>query len=296
MLYHWLNLVALCWLGAVATAAETYKNDPNVFELTPATFDQVVHGSNYTTVVKFYAPWCGYCKQMHPGYSKLGKFVTQEGQYAAQVAAVNCDVDSNKQLCAHYRIQGFPSILVFRPPKYDGNSVSSSRHTSETYQGERSFKAILNMITSRLKNYVKKFKLGGEALPKWLAEVPSADEEGKVLIISKSSSLSPLVKSLAIDFLGQVTIGVVTSKEPVESIQVGEEQVELPRSKVPMLVHFNGEKFQQYSGKLNNKEEMSKWIVEVTGKTPREGPLSKLGKRLYKIRTGKKKAAKKDEL
>lgn len=287
MLCHFIGL--LLWLAAVI-AAGSYLRDPNVFELTPKTFDKVVHGLNYTTVVEFYAPWCGYCQKLHSSYSKLGKFVHDDSQYAINIAAVNCDDDVNRPLCAEYRIQGFPTVMVFRPPRYDGSSKKTdTRHISEVYQGERSFKAILNFVTSRLKNYVKKFKLDGSILPKWLAE--TLNEKPRVLLVTKNAQVSPLLKLLAIDYLERVDFGIVPAKQPVEKFTVGDEVVEIKEATLPMLVHYNTKTklFEKFPGaKLNDKTKIAQWVTKVTGQKPAEGSLLKLGKKLYKIRTGKK--------
>lgn len=284
---HWWLL--LHFVVGILAQGSTYKRDPRVYELTSKNFDQVVHGLNYTTVVEFYAPWCGYCQKLHPSYSKLGKFIHEDAQFAANVAAVNCDADINKQLCADYRIQGFPSLLVFRPPKYDGKDNKGKRHISEPYQGERSFKAILDFLTSRLKNYVKKFKLGGELLPKWLAEL---DKSPRVLLVSENTQISPLLKLVAIDFLGSVEVGLVPTKKEVSELQVGDDSVSINKASLPMLVYYDTSsgQFVKYPGKkVTNKEKITAWITKVTGVEPNEGALLKLGKKLYKIRTGKKK-------
>lgn len=286
MLYLVLQVFQLI---SLVIAAGTYQHDPHVYELTPKTFDKVVHGLNYTTVVEFYAPWCGYCQKLHSSYSKLGKFVHDDSQYAINIAAVNCDADVNRPLCAEYRIQGFPTVMVFRPPRYDGAKKTDKRHISEVYQGERSFKAILNFVTSRLKNYVKKFKLDGSILPKWLAEALEANP--RVLLVTKNANVSPLLKLLAIDYLDHVAFGIVAAKQPVTQFTVGDDVVEVEDASLPMLLHYNAKtkSFEKFPGtKLNDKTKITQWVTKVTGQKPAEGSLLKLGKKLYKIRTGKK--------
>ena len=126
----WIILLGLC----AVLAQNFYDASPHIIELTPKSFDKVVHRTNYTTVVEFYAPWCGYCKLLKNIMKKAAKNL--DG--IVQVASVNCDLAKNKQLCAQYRVEGFPTLMVFRPPKVDLNKQSDNRvklgnHASEVY-------------------------------------------------------------------------------------------------------------------------------------------------------------------
>lgn len=61
--------------------------------------------------VEFYAPWCGHCQRLAPEWKKTAANL----KGLVNVAAVDCDVEQNKGLCAMYEIQGFPTIKVFGP-------------------------------------------------------------------------------------------------------------------------------------------------------------------------------------
>lgn len=273
---------------AIARAqGDEYANDPNIFELTASNFDKVVHSSNYTTIVKFYAPWCGYCQQLKPIYKKLGKFISEDSKYSVNVAAVNCDKDYNKQLCSLYQVTGFPSLMVFRPPKYDSKKPQSKgRHAVETYNGTRSLKAMVSFLTSRIKNYVKKFpSLESNSLKKWLE---NETEMKKVLLVTSTVQLHPMYKSLAIDFLGSIKFGMVTTKS-LDDRKDSDSQVKIPEGELPMLLIYENGQFSKFeTSKLNDKSKITEWIIEESGIQPGEGPLSKLGKKFEKYRTGKK--------
>ncbi|KAK6456983.1 thioredoxin-like protein [Scheffersomyces xylosifermentans] len=294
-------LVSLQFFALVLARAQAdeYATDPNIYELTPSTFDKVVHKTNYTSIVKFYAPWCGYCQQLKPVFTKLGKLIHKDGQYAANVAAVNCDKEYNKPLCAKYQISGFPTLLVFRPPKHtDGQPLrKNEKHVNEVYNGERSLKAMASFLTSRLKNYSKRIPgFGSETFKSFVDE----DEDyGKFVLISKSQSVSPLFRSLAIDFLNSVKFGLISSKAlKGTTVTLEGQEVEIPKGEngeieIPSLLYINkssGEVLKyDRTPKLNDKLKISEWIVEVSKKTPSEGPLSKKEKKYYSsYRSGKK--------
>ncbi|CAK7903280.1 protein disulfide-isomerase Mpd1p [[Candida] anglica] len=292
------------FLQVVSFTVAGYANDPNVYELTPSNFDKVVRKTNYTTIVEFYAPWCGYCKQLEPIYKQLGKLVHQEGKYAVNVAAVDCDKDENKPLCSRYQVSGYPSLMVFRPPKYIvGDTKKPGRHVSETYNGERTLKAMWTFLQGRLKNYVKKFStLKADGVQQWLDETDSdVDSRKKVLLITQSKAISPTLKSLAIDFLADYKFAMATATDIKAvtglSFDINGKPVEIPvqeSDKLPLLITYNDEtgEFVKYPGTKkdkNNSKKISQWLVDQNnGKLPHEGQLSKKELKYYsKYRTGK---------
>lgn len=280
---------------------DMYKDDVNVYELTPSTFDKTVYGTNYTTMVKFYAPWCGYCRSLEPIYHKLGKYLNQDAKYSINIASVNCDKDTNKELCSRFRISGFPTILVFRPLKFDAVKNPKVSHAVETYNGERSLKPMVRFLTSRMKNYVRRIHgLGGDALLGWLA---GENGSHKVLLITTSYDVTPLYRSLALDFLGVLKFGLVSTKsldkEHEFEHSVNGKDIKLPLTQdegLPRLLLFDEtlDKIVKFEGKYKDKIAITQWIIENTGIKPTEGPLSQKEAKFFKnVRLGKKPSYKK---
>ncbi|CAL5987693.1 Protein_disulfide isomerase [Hexamita inflata] len=102
---------------------------------------QVIKLSNETfgnfskpTIVKFYAPWCGHCKELAPKYEELA---TLSEQLNVIVAEVDCTEEAD--ICSHENVEGFPTIKLF-----DGEKVFD-------YDGEREVPALSKWITDMQK-------------------------------------------------------------------------------------------------------------------------------------------------
>ncbi|KAI7841633.1 hypothetical protein COHA_004653 [Chlorella ohadii] len=139
-------------------------NDGPVRVLTAKTFDDEVFKSGKDTFIKFYAPWCGHCKNMQPAWEATGKELKvralqtstwvpdalsqiqklgDEGVVIAQFDATANDAPANPKLS----VRGFPT-LYFVTAKGD----------VYTYDGDRSKKDLLKFIAYRRTTEAGKFK------------------------------------------------------------------------------------------------------------------------------------------
>lgn len=304
-----------------AVSDSFYKSNGQILELNARNFDKVVHQSNYTTLVEFYAPWCGYCQKMKPVYEKAA----QRLDGIIQVAAVNCDLQKNKQLCAAYGVEGFPTVKVFRPQKVhldnDGSKIIKNRkndtskgkpqvkvrgkllkHVDETYNGARSVGPIVNYCLDRIKNYVT--RLGRvESLFKAIEIDPL---KRPVVSFSKNVNISPLLKSVAIDWLEQFNIFSVSSGNVKKIATNGEFYDRYPgivtqlnelvdefnssdkkSSKIFVLDGVNDKLILLKEPKIK-KEHVAKFLMDEFDVTPREGPFSDRAKFLQNVKVPKR--------
>ncbi len=88
-----------------------------VIEFTEANFEQEVLSSPTPTLVDFWAPWCGPCRQLMPVIEQLAG----DNADVAKVGKVN--TDENQSLAIKYGADALPTLVVFK----DGEVVQRFR-------------------------------------------------------------------------------------------------------------------------------------------------------------------------
>lgn len=191
--------------GSVAAAAclllcganGMYSKQSPVLQVDGRSYENLIARSNHTSIVEFYAPWCGHYKNLQPAYEKAAKSLTG----LAKVAAIDCDEEANKPFCGSMGVKGFPTLKIVRPGKKPGRPVI------EDYNGGRTAKAIVDAVVDKIPNHVKRLK--NADFEDWAAE----GEAPKAVLFSDKGTVSALLKSVAIDFLGALSVGQVRDKE-----------------------------------------------------------------------------------
>ena len=147
---------------------------------------------------RFYAPWCGHCRNLKPEYEKAAKGLKD----LAQVVAVNCDDEVNKAFCGSMGVQGFPTLKIVKPSKKPGKPIV------EDYQGPRTSSGIVDAVKSAIPNNVKKVTDKGLS-----AFLESNNETAKAILFSNKGTTSALTKVLATEYVGSMVFAQIRDKE-----------------------------------------------------------------------------------
>lgn len=75
----------------------------------PSALEKFLKKEKRPSLVMFYAPWCGYCKQMKPDYSKAATELKPD--YV--IAAIDVNKPENGIVRRQYNISGFPTIYYY---------------------------------------------------------------------------------------------------------------------------------------------------------------------------------------
>lgn len=103
----------------------------------PDTFALTVAGKG--SIIKFYAPWCGHCKELKPIWEEVGEFYKAEEDIV--IGSVDCTKEENKDMCMEFHVKSFPTIRYF---------THATGETGKSYDGRRTFDAIKTTIAKRL--------------------------------------------------------------------------------------------------------------------------------------------------
>lgn len=89
---------------------------PHIFTAEEADFqDKVIAASHQRPIlVDFWADWCSPCISLAPHLERV------INSYAGAVGMAKVEVDDNMKLAGHYRLKGFPTVILF----HNGEEVS----------------------------------------------------------------------------------------------------------------------------------------------------------------------------
>jgi putative thioredoxin len=90
--------------------------DPLVLDVDEHGFpEQVIEASRVRPVlVDFWAEWCPPCRALAPVLERTVR------ELSGQVLLAKVEVDENMRLAGHYKLRGFPTVILFR----DGQPVA----------------------------------------------------------------------------------------------------------------------------------------------------------------------------
>ncbi|RDA91350.1 hypothetical protein CP533_0033 [Ophiocordyceps camponoti-saundersi (nom. inval.)] len=265
-------------VAALLPAAQAmYPKSSPVLQVDAGSYNRLIARSNHTSLVEFYAPWCGHCQNLKPAYEKAAKNL--EG--LAKVAAIDCDAETNKQFCGSMGVQGFPTLKTVRPSTKPGG-----KPIVEDYQGQRTAGAMVQAVVDKINNHVT--RLTDKDVEAFLAS-----DKPKALLFTNKGTTSALLRSIAIDYLDQISVGQVRDREKATVEKYGID-------KFPTFVLIPGKASSdakeeeapiKFEGELNKKN-LVEFLSRVAQPNPDPAPIDSKKK---SSKSDQKKKEKKDK-
>jgi len=85
------------------------NRSPRVFDVDESDFQQRVIDASLKSVVlvDFWAAWCSPCIALAPALERV------VNEYEGNIVLAKVEVDDNMRLAGHYRLRGFPTVILF---------------------------------------------------------------------------------------------------------------------------------------------------------------------------------------
>ncbi|KTW26565.1 uncharacterized protein T551_03482 [Pneumocystis jirovecii RU7] len=201
MQFLWIFVLIFTGLSHVQSL---YDSSDRVKVVKRVELENILKVSKHISVVEFFAPWCGYCKQFAPIYKMFAGKVSD----FINVIAVDCDDQENGPLCQTYNVKGFPTVKIIIPGK-NGLRI-------EDYQGSRTYSDLMNKVSSEITDYTAKISTGVDLF------LNKRNGKAKLLLFTSKKTPNAFFKVLSMEFQDYVSFGLIheSYKEAVQIFNI----------------------------------------------------------------------------
>ena len=118
-----------------ASTKDVEIDDNGVYILNEESFNNQISSGDY--FIKFFAPWCGHCKQLAPVWTDLAKSIKNDK--TVKIAKLDCT--QAKTICQQRGIVGYPTLIYSRNGK-----------VFDRYEKGRDLKSLQDFVKSKTGN------------------------------------------------------------------------------------------------------------------------------------------------
>lgn len=120
-----------CWRCHVPLLVSNRK--VVALDVSDTNFAREVLASPEPVLLMIWAPWCAYCRMLHPDIDRIA------AEYKDRLKVAKLNVDDNPAVCSQYTVQGVPTILTFK----NGKLMNKMVGVLSKEEIERRLKAVL---------------------------------------------------------------------------------------------------------------------------------------------------------
>lgn len=90
----------------------------SVIKITKDNFKKEALSANEPVLVDFWAPWCGYCRQISPAIDQLAE------NYTGKLRVGKINTDEQPDLAEQFQVMTIPTLLLFQNGKVSAPLVA----------------------------------------------------------------------------------------------------------------------------------------------------------------------------
>ncbi|XKL64506.1 hypothetical protein PGB90_004592 [Kerria lacca] len=212
---------------AICSLINVIACDSDVPQLTDDDFETII--SQYeTSLVMFYAPWCGHCKRLKPDFEKAAQLLSRNDPPIA-LLKVDC-TESGKTTCNNHGVSGYPTLKIFRLGKF-----------VREYSGPRSADGIVKYMKSQVGPGSKELLTVDD-----LKNFINKDEVVIVGFFKKDTDLKKTFLQVADKLREKISFAHTTVEDILGNFNIKSESIKLYRPKIlankfePAEIDFTG--------------------------------------------------------